>query len=46
MVEKAKKDDKRVLKSKKFGGEYTFGKVLGKGAQAVVYKFQKNSGEN
>jgi hypothetical protein len=32
----------RVLKSKKFGGEYTFGSVLGKGAQAIVYKFIKD----
>jgi serine/threonine-protein kinase ULK/ATG1 len=35
----------RTLKSKKLGGEYTFGEVLGKGAQACVYKFYKDTGE-
>jgi serine/threonine protein kinase len=29
----------KTLKSKKFGGDYTFGKMLGKGMQASVYSF-------
>ena len=35
----------QVLGSQKFGGEYTFGEVLGKGAQSTVYKFIKDTGE-
>jgi hypothetical protein len=42
MVEKSQK----TLKSKKFGGEYVFGETLGKGAQAEVFKFFKNTGDN
>ena len=30
---------KRVLKSKTFGGQYISGDKLGEGAQAIVYKF-------
>jgi serine/threonine protein kinase len=44
MVEK--KPEQKTLKSKKYGGEYIIGETLGKGAQAEVFKFYKNSGEN
>jgi serine/threonine protein kinase len=32
----------RTLKSRKYGGDYTFGCILGKGTQACVYKFFKD----
>jgi uncharacterized protein YbcV (DUF1398 family) len=35
----------KTLKSKKYGGEYTFDTVLGKGAQATVYRFIKDDGK-
>jgi hypothetical protein len=35
----------KTLKSKKYGGEYTFDITLGKGAQAIVYRFIKDDGK-